>query len=337
MRESRKEIDINDIEFDDENPRIKGALEKYGDSITAERIHFALRNSSDDGARNSSGFHSLKISIKANKGIAEPIKVIKKDGRYICIDGNTRLAIYNDFAKDAKNDAWQKIPCVLIEDVDETDIANIRITAHLLGARPWPAYEKARYLHELRYSDLLDYHEIIALCGGNKSGIETQIDAFDDMNEYYRDKVNDDDFQIDRFSGFVELQKQGIKNAIFQAGFELSDFGEWIHKGNIHALADVRQLPRVLRDEEAREKFINGGLNSIKPAIKIVDEKTHPSTKETANLEKADLYDLAYSLNKKLDMITMREISDLSDDEDTLSTFDTLIELLSKTISYARK
>ena len=337
MRENRTEIDITSVEFDDENPRIKGALEKYGDSITAERIHFALQNSSDEGARNSSGFHSLKMSIRANKGIAEPIKVIEKDGRHICIDGNTRLAIYKDFAKDPKNDAWQKIPCVLMEDANETDIAKIRITAHLLGARPWPAYEKARYLYELRYSNLWDYREIIALCGGNKSGIETQINAFDEMNEYYRDKVDDSDFQIDRFSGFVELQKQGIKNAIFQAGLKLSDFGEWIHKGNIHALADVRQLPRVLRDEEAREKFISGGRNSIKKAIKIVDEKTRPSNEETANLEKAGLYDLAYSLTKKLERVTMLEISHLSDDGDTLSTFDTLIELLSEVVSYARK
>ena len=337
MRESRKEIDTTRVEFDDDNPRIKGALEKYGDNITAEGINFALRNSSDEGAKNSSSFHSLKTSIKANNGIAEPIKVIQKDGRYICIDGNTRLAIYKDLAKKQKNDAWQKIPCVLIEDFDETDIEKIRITAHLLGARPWPAYEKARYLNELRNSNLLDYREIIDLCGGNKSDIKTQIDAFHDMNEYYRDKVKDSEFQIDRFSGFVELQKQGIKKAIFEAGFEVSDFGKWIHEGNIRVLADVRQLPRVLRDDEAREKFINGGLNSIRQAIKIVDEKTRPSTEITANLEKAGLYDLAYSLTKELEKMTLPEISDLSNDEDTLSTFNTLIELLSNAVSYARK
>ena len=335
MRESRERLDITLVEFDNENPRIKGALEKYGDKITGERIHFALQNSSDDGAKNTSGFHGLKISIKANKGIAEPIKVVKRGDRYICIDGNTRLAIYHDFAKKEKTDVWQKIPCVLMEDVEDTDIDKIRITAHLLGARPWPAYEKARYLSSLRYDELRDYDEIIALCGGNKSGIETQIDAYEEMNEYYRDKVGDSEFKIDRYSGFVELQKQGIREAIFQAGFDLPDFGKWIHKGNIYALADVRQLPRVLRDKEATEKFVKGGVDSIKAAIKIVNEKRPPP--EVTALEEANLRDLAYSLIKKLEKMTMPEISRLSDDEETLSTFDTLVELLSVASGYARK
>ena len=135
-------------------------------------------------------------------------------------------------------------------------LRRFRVAAHMVGAREWPAYEKARYLHYLRNQEFMDFSEMVALCGGNKKDIERQIDAYHDMNEYYRDVVDDTAFHIDRFSGFVELQKPGIKDAIFDAGLELTDFGEWIRDGNIYRLADVRQLPKVLAEDEAREVFL---------------------------------------------------------------------------------
>ncbi len=337
MKTKRIDLDISEVYFDDENPRIKGALEKYGDKINAERISFALQNSFDDGAKNSSGFHALKISIKANNGIAEPIKVVKKNDRYICIDGNTRLAIYRDFAQKNKTEQWQNIPCALLEDASQIDIEKIRITTHLVGARPWPAYEKAKYIYKLRYENLMDYDDIIALCGGSRNKIETQIDAFETMNEYYRDQVDESEFKIDRFSGFVELQKQGIKEAVLQSGFSLSDFGDWIHSGKIYALADVRQLPKILRDEEARKKFIDGGVDSIKAAVRIVDGKNRPSVDASTNLEEISLHDLAYNLLKRLDIDTMtvRELRQLTGE--TLSNLETLSERLMEILDDARK
>ena len=182
MEERREKLPLNLVEFDDENPRIRGALEKYGDKINAERIHFALQSSSDEGAKNLSGFHQLKTSIKANNGIAEPIKVVPKDNKMICIDGNTRLAIYRDFASAYPSGAWDKIPAIILSDTNDADIDKIRITSHLMGARRKPPYERARYLKKLRYKDLMDFEQIIALCGGNKNDIEMQIAAFDDMN-----------------------------------------------------------------------------------------------------------------------------------------------------------
>ena len=90
-------------------------------------------------------------------------------------------------------------------DPDQQDIETIRVTAHLVGAGDWPAYEKARYLHYLRNVEFMDYDELIARCGGNKARITRQIDAFHDMNEFYRDVNTDDAFKVDRFSGFEEL------------------------------------------------------------------------------------------------------------------------------------
>jgi len=334
MQEEMIELGIYDVQYDDENPRIKGALEKYGKNISAERIHFALQNSSEE--QTSSSFHHLKMSIKAINGISERIKVAERDGKHVCIDGNTRLAIYRDFAKRDEHGSWDKIPCLVLRDVSQLDIEKIRVTAHLLGSRPWPAYEKAKYLDYLRFKKYMDYDELIALCGGSRTDIERQIRAFEDMNEYYRDKVDDADFKIDRFSGFVELQKQGIKEAIFQAGFTLEDFGNWIHRGNIKALADVRRLPKVLRDSEARKVLDTGGINSIKDAERLVDEKNRTFSDATEKIVDAGMETLAYELNKKLASLTLDELNNLKEDE-TLSIFEELYERLSEVLNYVGK
>ncbi len=345
MREESITLDIYEIQLDYENPRIKGALEKYGDKITPERVHFALQSSNGDtvvngngGTPNSSSFRSLKISIKANQGVTEPIKVVEKNGQYICIDGNTRLAIYREFFQKEKSSTWKEIPCRLLKNASQAEIESIRVTSHLVGARPWPAYEKAKYLNYLRYEELMDYEELIALCGGSKSEIERQIDAFDDMNEFYRDKVEDAEFKIDRFSGFVELQKQGIKDSIFDAGFELEDFGRWIHNGNIRALADVRRLPKVLRDFEAKDILDTGGVNAIRKALAKVEEKSKlPIDDSLRTVVDADIEVLVFELIHKIDKLNLDGIKGLKANEEAVAALEELSERLSDLINYVRK
>ncbi len=334
MREEFLSLNIDDVDFDDKNPRIKGALEKYGKDITAGRIHFALQNSADNGAKNASGFHRLKVSIRAEGKINEPIKVVKKDGRTICIDGNTRLAIYREFAKDSSDNKWQSIPAVILEDASQLDIEKIRVTAHLIGPRPWPAYEKAKYMKYFRYEELMDYQEMIGLCGGNEKDIQEQIDAFDDMNDYYRDKLEDADFRIDRFSGFVEFQKRGIKEAILEAGFELSNFGDWIKDQKINALQDVRLLPKVLRDEEAREKFVTGGINSIKLAARLVDDKNRDEDEVAQSIQDASLDALAHAFRVKLEGMTQLDLDALKANDELKEMLYSLSDRLIGTLGY---
>ena len=278
-------IGTEEIDFDEENPRIKVALEKYGDKLNDDRIRFALRTATEDSPSTSS-FRSLKDSIRASGGISVPIVVWLRNGRFLCVDGNTRLAIYHELKKEGAPGEWTAIKSLVLESPTPEDIETIRVTAHLVGARAWPAYEKARYLHYLRHVEFMDYNELIALCGGNKATIARQIDAYHDMNEFYRDVNTDDAFKVDRFSGFVELQKSGIKQAIYDSDFDLNDFGKWIRDGQIYRLADVRKLPMVLADEEATDKFINGGIRSIETAINIAEKNRqisiHPSPVDTS-------------------------------------------------------
>ena len=314
MTEHHEVLNVDSIDYDTENPRIKKALEKYGEKLNAERIHFALRSASD-GERGTSSFVGLRDSIRACKGIQSPIVVTARGDSYICVDGNTRLAIYKEFLKEQPEDRWRKIKAIVLDNVTPVDIEKIRVAAHMVGAREWPAYEKARYLHYLRNQEFMDFSEMVALCGGNKRDIERQIDAYHDMNEYYRDVVDDAAFHIDRFSGFVELQKPGIKEAIFDAGLELKNFGEWIRDGNIYRLADVRQLPKVLADDEARAVFLGGGPRSIEKAVTRLERKVESVPPEKITLEAASLHQLVQVLFRRLNDLPYAEVRALKNQE----------------------
>ena len=302
MAEKYEMLNVETISFDTDNPRIKKALEKYGDKINAERIHFALRSATEE-SNGASSYSRLKDSIRANGGVTAPITVTVNGAEQVCIDGNTRLAIYKELVKEGATGNWSEIKAIVLDDANPREIEAIRVSAHLVGPRDWPAYEKARYLHYLRNQKFMDYDQMIALCGGNRKDIERQIDAYHDMNTYYRDVVDDSAFHIDRFSGFVELQKSGIKEAIFEADLDIKDFGEWIRDGKIYRLADVRQLPKVLRDDEAKYVFLEGGLRSVEQAIKLYERKEEVKRKQipgSATLENASIYQLAEMLARRI-------------------------------------
>ena len=334
-------LDIDKIEYDTGNPRIKNALEKYGDKITAERIYFALRSAGEGESGSSGAFAKLRDSIKAGGKAQHPIVVIVENGECKCIDGNTRLAIYRDFLKNNVPGDWGKIPTLLKEDMTQADIETIRIAAHMVPPRDWPAYEKAKYLHELYYQNFMSRDQIVALCGGNKREIEYLIEAYEDMIEFYKNTVNDNEFHIDRFSGFVELQKAGVKKAIFDSGHSLEDFGKWIRDGWIHRLADVRILPKVLRDPEAKNIFLKGGINSVGEAndFLIVKEKQKSGNE---NLSDASLSQLADNLSHKISSLSFSEVQRLQDAgnedaQDEVRVLDSLLSHLQSLLQMVRK
>ena len=341
MIDNHKMLRVDQISFDTENPRIKTALEKYGDQLNAERIHFAL-SSATDGSKGAASYQSLRDSIRAAGQIVVPITVRVEGDKYICVDGNTRLAIYKQFLKDGVKGDWSEIEAIVLVNANQRDIETIRVSMHLVGAREWPAYEKAKYLHYLRNQKFMDYTDMIALCGGNRTDIERQIDAYQDMKEFYRELVDDTAFHIDRFSGFRELQQPRVKESIFEAGLELKDFGEWIRYGKIYRLEDVRRLPKVLSDDDAKNMFLNGGPNSIKDAIKLVDKKAENKLRQTAGdlkLDTASMFQLAEVLARRINELPYSELRALRNQEHTeiaeqIRCFEELSERLLDLLEY---
>ncbi len=299
-------IEIEKIDLDVSNPRIAQYVEFY-DTVTDDAIKLALQHTSaSDGSAsgNSSTYVSLRESIRTQKGIIHPIILVKNvSGRYLVIEGNTRLSIYQDFKKQNVDGNWSRIPSIVYDSLDEKNIEAIRLQSHLVGPRDWDAYSKAKYLNYLRNCEHLTLNEIIDFCGGKKQDVLKYIDAYNDMETHYRPILgSDDQFDISRFSAFVELQQRPVKDAVIAAGFTLTDFASWVHKGLLSPLNTVRCLKSILGHAKAKEVFLQRGA---KEALKLIDTSPAP------DLNAYPLEQLAKVLYNKITQLTYDEIKEM--------------------------
>lgn len=315
-----EKVSVEDIELDRSNPRIRKFLEMYGDNPTPEQIHLALGAGNDDEGTSQDGptFQKLKQSIITNKGIIQPVILNQRnDGSLVCIEGNTRVALYKEFMNNEIPGEWSTIPALVHDNIDDAAVHAIRLQVHLVGPRPWDPYSKAKYLNELRHGEHLPFSTIVDFCGGRQTEVSTFIDAYIEMEKYYRPILADDgEFDTTRFSGFVELQKPGVKQAIMKAGYDLGNFAEWIRDNKVYPLRTVRILPRILRNPKAHEIFLKKGAREA--------EKVLEKPQDDKNLRDANLSQVARSLTEKLAQLPFEQYMELRED----TTGDTVQALL---------
>lgn len=307
------------LELDTTNPRIRKWIEMYGSNPTAEQIHLALGVGTTDTEASSTTFTSLRESIRTNRGIINPIIVNRRpDGKMVVVEGNTRVAIYRSFKEDKVPGPWDQIPALVHDDLEQLGIDAIRLQAHLVGPRPWDPYSKAKYLHHLRNVENIPFNQLVDLCGGKRKELQDYIDAYADMEKYYRRVIPEDGaFDATRFSAFVELQKPAIKQAIVKAGFNLEDFARWVDQRLIDPLNTVRLLPRILSNPDARKIFLQDGA---KEAAKLIDFPT------SASAQALSLEELARALSQKINQLPWKEVERLKENP-SLPMAETLIEL----------
>ena len=298
-------VPVNEIQLDESNPRIATFLEHYERPRTAAQIYLALGAGADDDGGGLPSFNRLKQSIQTNGGIVNPV-ILRRIGEkeFICIEGNTRVALYREFADKGQDGSWDRIPAVVHDSLDDFEIHAIRLQAHLVGPRPWTPYAKAKYLTFLRNEAHFEFARLVDFCGGNERSIRESLDAFADMERHYRPRLEgDEEFDTRKFSGFVELQKPGVKEAIAQASFALDDFAQWIIDDRIPKLAQVRALPSVLRDKKVTAIFLKSG---IEEALRKTDA---PDLSKA--LQDASLISLARALTEAIRKIAHRDVKSL--------------------------
>lgn len=293
------ELDIYQIELDTSNPRIANYLEYYSeDSLDSDTMALLLGTSSDSCA-------SLRESIKENGGIVHPIIVNHFiDGRYVVVEGNTRLQIYRDFSKKNVPGNWTTIKAIVHENLDDATMHSIRLQAHLVGPREWDAYAKAKYLNYLANELHMPMHELVSYCGGSSEAtkIKQMIAAYQDMQEYYRPLCSDDAmFNIKKFSGFLELQKKNVVDALTLHGYTKSDFSQWMIDERFSKLEDVRRLPAILNSKKATEAFLRVDSQAAKKILAV--EEISPDSLKDVPYEM-----LSEELIKRMNEFQMSEI-----------------------------
>lgn len=300
-------LPIEKVELDIENPRIKQYISIYKE-INSEVLSLALSGSSASDAAGK--YRALRDSIKENGGIFTPIIVNHKtdDDSYTVIEGNTRLKFYKEFKEKDNTGIWDEIPCIVYDDMEEDHIHAIRLQAHMVGARDWDAYSKAKYLDYLYNTEKKSMSFLKNFCGGQESYIRNLIDAYNDMTKHYLPYCEKVDIEPDSqvFSYYVELQRSSAKDAVFIHGYDLDDFTKWVVNENLDRAESVRKLAKVLGEEPARQVFLK---NNMTEAVKKLDMRDS----ELKKLSKTDLYAMAKEVTIKLRNLSSREMDNLID------------------------
>jgi hypothetical protein len=301
-----EELPIERIELDKENPRIKQYLSIFTGEITSENISMALNGGGDHSSNGK--YAALKESIKKNGGIFTPIIVnhISSEERYIVIEGNTRLKFYQEFYKKENDTKWSKIMAIVYDDMTNNQIHAIRLQAHMVGARDWDAFSKAKYLDYLYNTEKKSMEYLKVFCGGQECTIRNLISGYKDMVEFYINPLEREGEQLDPqvFSYFVEAQKSSCKDSLIVHDYDMNDFTKWVLTEKIERAEHVRKIAKILGEKDAREAFEKGTTGD---AIKKLDSKEIDQKK----LEKTDLYKIIHEITIRLRNIKHSEVVNL--------------------------
>ena len=308
-------IPVDDVILDPSNPRIKHYMEMYKIISNDAQMLLALGAGAEEegGDTAQASFNRLKHSIKASDGIIQPIIVKPVDGgQYLCIEGNTRVAIYRQLRAEEREagnagDKWDCIPAIVDSQIDDDETHRIRLQVHLVGNRAWDPYSKAKYLHELEKDYKMPRSQLVDYCGGSQNDIKQSIDAYRDMEAHYRPVA--DDFDPSRFSAFVELQKPGIKPSLYNAGYTEGHFSEWIDNRKLAPLALVRKLPQILNNPEAKRTFLRDGARAAVRELDAPDLDT--------KLREANVSQLARALQEKINTLSYDQSQAITENQDS--------------------
>jgi hypothetical protein len=269
IRVKLQELDINQLELDELNPRISFFKDnQVEDVLNEEQIIFALTNKKPEAYR------KLKDSIHNNRGIIYPIwiKPIEHE-KYKVIEGNTRVVVYQQLAKDEpKETKWKTIlSYILPNDIDEGQKNFIRLQSHLRGTTEWDAYEKAKYLYKLWQEDSWSKQRLEKQTKMTEKQISDNIDAYRLMEQQYLPKHGDDPNEVSKFSYFVEYVKdKKLQKLMEKNSKSVSNFCDWVaDKNKLPTGQDVRKLRDLLENKEIATTYFENGFDSAMQILTI--------------------------------------------------------------------
>lgn len=315
-----KDIEINNITLDEDNPRIGFQRDAQPfQNVDQRQIAFALSNKSPDA------YNKLKTNIEINEGIVNPIWVEPiSDEMFLVIEGNTRLLIYRELhEKYPHKEIYKKIPCRILPHESNSDQRDfIRLESHLRGATPWEAYEKARYLFHLWDRGGYSFSQLSERTKLSEKEITQSIQAFKDMEQQYLPKYGTNPNESLKFSYFVEYEKNSkLKHEMERNGFLIADFCDWIGEKKIPKAQDVRELRYILENDESKCVFEKDGfeyakdiLGTIKPDLVAPlyqnIEKVRDDLKNLSNYEIVEMQDGNQPMKKEIILKLHKELTD---------------------------
>jgi len=170
-----EELPQEKLSFYVDNPRVYSVLNVInGEKPTQKEIEELMTNMDN--------VKQLKLSIQSNGGLIDP--VIVRDGDFVVLEGNSRLAAYRLLNK-IDHDMWGKIKCkILPSDIDDASIFTLLGQYHIVGRKDWEPFEQASYLYRRHLETKLPIESMARELGITKGKAKNMIEVVSYMYEH---------------------------------------------------------------------------------------------------------------------------------------------------------
>lgn len=235
-----KLVNIYDLHFFEDNPRVATIVSEHQGRVTDEIIDRALWQRPET--------HKWYRRIQKDGGLIHPLIVY--DGKVL--EGNTRLCCYRHLFEETKDPMWTQARCNVITDsLTKSEIYRLLCTEHIEGKIDWNAYDKANMYRKMKDDDDMTLEQISELSGESSATVGNKIRA-------YKLMVENGVIDKEKYSHFEQLVLNGEIRAIKKdLDPDIEDkVIKGIKNGTIRTAPDVRLIPSIYKHKEARKRFM---------------------------------------------------------------------------------
>jgi hypothetical protein len=275
----RRDMSIDDIVLDPDNPRIRHAVRQKtngGTPLTQDQLR--------DLILEQPGVSDTFKAIRDNGGLIDPIHV-RPDGRVI--EGNCRAATTMRLHIANRTDPrWRQVPVYLVPKITDRQVAVLQGQFHVVGKNKWRAYEKAGHLHTMHTDLKMSVPAIAKALGIQERVITRLLAAYKTMREKVLPKIKGGR-GLDRWSHVEEFYKNKHLEDYRKSDSNVDEFVSLVVDGKIKLGAEVRDLPKILKHQGATKVLKKSGF---KEAVATVG-KSDPTADSVVFRRVKDLTD----------------------------------------------
>lgn len=294
-----EELPVLELRFYEENPRVYTILRTNGGIPSQEEI--------EEHMLSMEHVKVLRQSIK-KVGLIDPL--IVRDGDFVVLEGNSRLAAYRKLVKEDPV-KWGKVKCkILPSDIEQSTILTILGQYHIVGRKDWSPFEQAGFLVRGLEATKVKIEEFAKSLGLSTTNAKKYIEVYGYM------KVQND-LNPTRWSYYEEfLKNRAIKNVVKDNPELEEKVVEDIKTGKIHEASDIRKLGDIAKSKSKAGKKALAQYREGKVSL----EKAYESVKESGVLDE--------------DLQRMRRFKEFINDPDLEDKFDDINDDIKKKINF---
>lgn len=312
MKVKIKQINVDDILLDSENPRYHELRLVTGKKKLTDKQLFSIIESED--------ISDIYNSIK-ELGVIDPIWVVPRNDKYVVIEGNRRVVTLKKLLQEKttppSNISYKLISAqVLDADITEQELDKKRITLQG-GKKDWSPFNIASVIKKLFMMHHYTIKQISKMIYRPIPYIERELDNYDHYLEYskYRKKRGLSEFDYK----YTYFQKAGlaVREKFFQTFNQREIFFSLITEkqngkpARINTVAlrgGLYRFNQVCQNQVILDLFLRSTTMTVEEAIDLIKENNifsaYPWLKSIQKI------------NKGFDRLNKKDITKLKNDED---------------------